>query len=216
MDGIALARAIRTEADLTQPRMLLLTSMCHRIVPEELQAAGIEAHLTKPVRPSQFQNALVRVLGWATAAASDSRLTTPLVSNLFATVKTASTKILLAEDNPVNQKVALRQLKKLGYDAHAVENGREVLEALQRTHYQVILMDCQMPEVDGYEATRSLRSGGSNAWVIAMTANAMQGDREICLAAGMDDYITKPVRINELEAALNRAFEERDITAMAK
>ncbi|HEY6229179.1 MAG TPA: response regulator, partial [Verrucomicrobiae bacterium] len=215
MDGVALARAIRAEPNLLKPRMVLLTSMCNRIVPEELQAAGIEAHLTKPVRPAQFQNALVRILG-APLGPAPTLEAAPLVSNLFATVKTASTRILLAEDNPVNQKVALRQLKKLGYEAHAVSNGREVLEALQRSRYHVILMDCQMPEVDGYEAARSLRSGGSNAWIIAMTANAMQGDREICLAAGMDDYITKPVRIAELEAALTRAFEERDITAPSK
>jgi signal transduction histidine kinase/CheY-like chemotaxis protein len=219
MDGIGLARAIRAEPNLPQPRMILLTSMCNRIDPEELKGAGIEAHLTKPVRPLQFQNALVRLLS---APLASPALAQPPEASIapnsfaFATVRSASTKVLLAEDNPVNQKVALRQLQKLGYEADVVSNGREVLEAFKRSRYHVILMDCQMPEVDGYEAARRLRAGGSTTWIIAMTANAMQGDRETCLAAGMDDYVTKPVRMAELEAALSRAFEQRDVTVLAK
>jgi signal transduction histidine kinase/DNA-binding response OmpR family regulator len=208
MDGIALAYAIRADATLPQPRIILLTSMCNRIDSQEFASAGIEAHLTKPVRPQQFQDALVRLMG--------SRLALPPAATagvarerLDSVPKTPATKILLAEDNPVNRKVALSQLRKLGYDAHVVENGREAIEAAQRGNYSIILMDCQMPELDGYEATRRLRAEGSRAWIIAMTANAMRGDREICLAAGMDDYITKPVRIADLEAALSRVSENR-------
>ncbi len=114
-------------------------------------------------------------------------------------------RVLIAEDNAVNQHIAMAQLKKLGFVAESVSNGREVLEALGRIPYDIILMDCQMPELDGYETTREVRSrNGHQPYIIAMTANAMQGDRELCLAAGMNDYITKPVRSAALQAALEK------------
>jgi len=208
MDGIALARAIKAEARISQTRIVILTSMCERVSPAELQEAGIDAWLIKPVKQGQLYQTLVRVLSQNNAAqSSPSRSGTKEISTVDKGMR-----ILLAEDNVVNQKVAVKQLEKLGYRADVVANGLEVLEALENIPYQVVLMDCHMPEMDGYEATQKIRQSGKNyasIRVVAMTANAMQGDREKCLEAGMDDYISKPVKLEELRQALDRAGKER-------
>jgi CheY-like chemotaxis protein len=117
-------------------------------------------------------------------------------------------EILLAEDNAYNQKLATLLLKQMGYKADLASNGLEAIQAVERQHYDVILMDVQMPEMDGLEATRKICARWSPAerpQIIAMTANAMQGDREMCLQAGMDDYLSKPIRVNELAGALQRS-----------
>jgi CheY-like chemotaxis protein len=122
--------------------------------------------------------------------------------------------VLLAEDNTVNQRLALKQLKKLGYSADAVADGTEVLQAIERVRYDIILMDCQMPEIDGYEVTRAIRERerdpsrplGFSPYIIALTANVLYGDREKCLAAGMNDYLTKPLHLSDLDAVLKRAL----------
>ena len=116
-------------------------------------------------------------------------------------------RILLAEDNAVNQKLALRLLQQMGYRADLASNGLEAVESVHRQTYDVVLMDVQMPEMDGLEASRRIidDSNGARPWIIAMTANAMQGDREECLAAGMDNYLSKPIRVDQLVEALNKA-----------
>ena len=116
--------------------------------------------------------------------------------------------ILLVEDNSINQRLGLLQLKKLGYQAEAVSSGHEAITAIAQGHYALVLMDCQMPEMDGYEATGHIRqmesTTGNHIPIIALTANAMPSDRQACLAAGMDDYLSKPVRMEELRAMLER------------
>ncbi len=212
MDGLMLAREIKSDPAIADTHLIILTSLGRRMSEAELQAAGIAAYLVKPVKQSKLFDSLVEVMG---SPASAPLLLSPEapVSQTFAPVL-PKTRILIAEDNAVNQKVAQGQLQKLGLKADAVANGLEVLQALKNIPYDLILMDCQMPEMDGYEATQLIRKHELEAaragrpqprlHIIAMTANAMQGDREKCLAVGMDDYVTKPVREAELRAALGR------------
>jgi len=205
MDGLTLARKIKGDPQIAATRLVLLTSMCERLNPAEMEAAGLEAWLVKPVKQHLLFEKLAQVMSLKRHD-PQSLLRNEKTSSLNP-APSAALKILLAEDNPVNQKVALKQLQKLGYSADLVANGLEVLESVRRIHYDLVLMDCHMPEMDGYEATRRIRAMKgeiANTWVIAMTANAMQGDREECLEAGMNDYVSKPVKISELERALAR------------
>jgi signal transduction histidine kinase/DNA-binding response OmpR family regulator len=210
MDGLALVRAVRADAALGQTRIIILTSMCHQLQPAEVKEAGAAACLIKPVKQSHLHESLVRALAESPRPPGTViyRPSAPAEPAPLAPAIAKSLRILVAEDNVVNQKVALRQLQKLGYLADTVGNGQEAVEALRRVPYQVVLMDCQMPEMDGYEATRLIHSGKvatHPVWIIAMTAEAMTGDRERCLAAGMDDYISKPVKLDDLRRALERA-----------
>jgi two-component system sensor histidine kinase/response regulator len=212
MDGMTLARAIKADPSIAATRLIILTSMGNIHTQVELKAAGVDAYLIKPVKQSRLFDCLISVLGSAAAGhvVADHAAEAPIVPLSSESVQIRSARILLAEDNIVNQKVALAQLKGLGFAADAVANGQEVLSALKQVPYDIILMDCQMPEMDGYEASRLIRqseqrpsvSPKASVYIIAMTANAMSGDREKCLAAGMDDYLSKPVRKAELHSAL--------------
>jgi PAS domain S-box-containing protein len=217
-DGLTLARSIRAESELAGVRLVLLSSFGGRINAEELKAAGIDECLVKPVRQSLLFDALATVVADGVAASMRKGEKIPRPSS-FPIPASQQLRVLLAEDNTVNQQVALGLLKKLGYRADAVADGTEVLEALKLSRYDVVFMDCQMPHLDGYETTGRIRQLEQQRtppfdWkapihIIAMTANAMEGDREKCLSAGMNDYLSKPVRKSELKAALERRRELR-------
>ncbi|HEX7862802.1 MAG TPA: response regulator [Verrucomicrobiae bacterium] len=208
MDGLSLARAIKSNAAIASTHLIMLTSLGY--LPEERRwrEAGISAYLIKPVKETRLYDTLVSVL----RGSGQSRRSQP-VATPGADLSRRSVRVLVAEDNVVNQKVALRQLQKLGYSADAVANGLEVLQAIKQIPYDVVLMDCQMPELDGYEATRAIRaeeqknSESRRHYIIAMTAHALAGDREECLTCGMDDYISKPVRMEELDSAISRGLQ---------
>ncbi|HYU99535.1 MAG TPA: response regulator, partial [Pyrinomonadaceae bacterium] len=214
MDGLELARAIKCDSDLAGIHLVLLTSYGQRGDSTVAREAGVAAYLTKPVRQTQLFTCLANVINQPMVLGEQSQPANSTADLLAREVPgegiTMSDKlILLAEDNVVNQKVAVRQLLKLGYRADAVANGHEVLEALSRIRYDLVLMDCQMPEMDGYEATAEIRrrEGATiRTPIVAMTANALQGDREKCIAAGMDDYVSKPVRSEELRTVLEGLF----------
>jgi two-component system sensor histidine kinase/response regulator len=204
MDGLMLARAIRRDPAIAGVRLIMLTSLGDLGAGLELDEVDIVACMTKPVKQAQIRECLVRVLAGIGASA-------PAVASprepMIAVASTARARVLVAEDSVVNQKVALLQLRRLGYSADAVANGAEAVDALSRIPYDIVLMDCQMPEVDGYEATRIIRSLDGpvrNIPIIAMTANALAGDREECLEAGMNDYLSKPVKAPDLHAVLAR------------
>jgi PAS domain S-box-containing protein len=203
MDGIALARAIRADARFDTTRLLLLTAHDHRDLFDDARAAGFAACFVKPIRQSQLLDFLsehpnaVPPVSETTISAPDRRMA--LAQHRL---------ILLAEDNPTNQKLARLLLGKLGYAVHVVGNGLEAVEAVETVPYAAVLMDCQMPVMDGYDATLAIRKAeqetGKHVPIIAMTANAMQGDRERCLALGMDDYISKPIKSDQLAEVLAR------------
>ncbi|MDO9532396.1 MAG: response regulator [Deltaproteobacteria bacterium] len=202
MDGVMLAREIRSQ-NPTLP-LVLFSSLGRREIGPD--SSIFAAQITKPLKPSHLFDALMTILAEhpITVRQSDTALMGQLDSDMG---RRLPLRILLAEDNAVNQKVALRLLERMGYRADVAANGLEALAALERQPYDVVLMDVQMPEMDGLEASRRIKQNwppGARPRIIAMTANAMQGDREKCLAAGMDDYITKPIRTEALVAALSQ------------
>jgi CheY-like chemotaxis protein len=209
MDGATLIETIKSDRALSDARIILLTSLSERIASEELKSVGVDDCVTKPARHSRLFDSIATVM-----LGEVKRDFSPRPAVARTPSAKVSARILLAEDNTINQRVALGQLQELGYTADIAANGLEVLRALEQIPYDLILMDCQMPEMDGYESAEVIRrrekerpgsfKAKSRLHIIAMTANAMQGDRERCLAAGMDDYITKPVEVEELSAALGR------------
>jgi PAS domain S-box-containing protein len=224
MDGLTLAKAIKADPSLASTKLVMLTSMGQRLEGDFLKKTGLSAYLVKPVKQSKLFDCLATVMHAAPEiAASESSTHAKAAADSVTTGRGhARLRILLAEDNPVNQKVALKQLQKLGYSAEAVANGLEVISTLNRIPYDVLLLDCQMPELDGYETTQLIRSeesqkgantGRKPLHIIALTANALKEDRDKCLLAGMDDYISKPVQMSDLQVAL--AHAEKHLKSMA-
>ncbi len=206
MDGLTLAKEIRRiEAPISKIPLVMLTSLGRSEVKEAM--VEFSAFLVKPLKPSSLFDALVSIFtGKPTRTRARDTDKKQVIDTKLG--QRLPLHILLAEDNATNQKLALRLLERMGYRADAVANGLEAVDALKRQTYDVVLMDVQMPEMDGLEATRHIRRELPDARqprVIAMTANAMQGDREMCLAAGMNDYVSKPIRVEELVSALSKS-----------
>ena len=209
MNGLELARKLRQDLGQQDMRLILLTSLGRLSHEERRKAPEIDEFLVKPLKQSRLFDTLMEVLHRGTEA-------TPQVveteAALVADGDEDERPILLVEDNAINQRVAIKLLQRLGRQARVASNGVEALDMLSRESFSLVLMDCQMPEMDGYEASRRIRqqeTGGKRIPIVAMTAHAMQGDREKCLEAGMDDYISKPVRLEDLGAAIERVMVPR-------
>ncbi len=202
MDGETLGQKIKQDPDLQYTKLVMMTSVGRRGDARRFKEIGFAAYLTKPIKQSQFYNCLAMISGLQKER-SEVRSSAIVTRHSIAEYQKQKIRILLAEDNEINQKVALGILKNFGYRTDVVSNGKDAVRAMEKVHYDMVFMDCQMPEVDGYEATGEIRSPRSKVVnhdvpIIAMTAHAMKGDRERCLASGMDDYISKPVQPERL------------------
>ena len=204
-----LARAINADVSIPRPVLVLLTSRGERLPHSQLVSHGFGACELKPIHARSLHTTLARAMADQRPLLESAA---PAAPPTAAVPPPDDARILIAEDNPVNQKVTLLQLRNLGYAADVVCNGREAIAAIKRKPYTLVLMDAQMPDIDGVEATRRIRKAQaegdpvfpSNLIIIAMTANAMTGDREICIASGMDDYLAKPVKTADLRNMLKR------------
>jgi CheY-like chemotaxis protein/nitrogen-specific signal transduction histidine kinase len=212
-EDMSVVQTIKADPALASVKVIVLAPIGTRLDPAMMRSAGISGYMMKPLRQSRVYECVRHVLRGGSL--DDGTTHTP------RPVEKRNARVLLAEDNPVNQRLTLRQLKKLGFQADAVSNGREVLQALAQLPYDIILMDCQMPEMDGYETAKAIRrtaDGSHGPYIVALTANAMLGDRDKCLGSGMNDYLPKPLDLADLEGVLERALAklqpiEQEITA---
>jgi CheY-like chemotaxis protein len=218
MDGGMLKHQIKTDPLLANTRVIMMISLNQNRDTQRLLEMGFSTCFVKPIRQSRLLNCLLNVMNSNTLNIAEPVYPQSASHSLLhsrSSIEVPKLKILLAEDNLINQKVALNQLKHIGYTADVVANGKEVLELLAKIHYDLILMDCQMPVLDGYNAAQRIRlteRQDEHVIIIAMTANAMKEDRARCLEAGMDDYLSKPVRQDDLAAKLihwEQAIAER-------
>jgi CheY-like chemotaxis protein len=207
-DGIELGRNIKADPALKNTRMIMLTSRGIRGDYTAMKRIGFDGYLIKPIGRNQLFDCIVTVL--ARNRSVENQYEKPLVTrHTLSDDRVKKVRILLAEDNIINQKLALRLLEKFGFQADAVANGEEAIKALEIINYDIVLMDIQMPVMDGYRATAVIRRPESKVLnhdvkIIALTAHAMKGDREKCLEAGMDSYISKPINPNELYSVIDQ------------
>jgi len=213
-NGVALTKEIKDNPSLAATSIILLTSLGEELNDEQIRAVGVSAYCAKPVEQAELFDCLTAVVAKSLPQAGQPTFQDPQQLPKVGSLKDidpASVRILLAEDKPLNQKLTLNQLRNLGFTADVVSNGREVVEGMAAQPYDLVLMDCQMPEMDGYEATMEIRKReGRNrrTKIVAMTANAREGDRERCLSSGMDDYLSKPVKQDDLAMVLARWLPE--------
>ncbi len=213
MDGVELGEKIKQDPDLKNTILIMMTSMGAKGDTRQFEKIGFAAYLNKPVKPSYLFECLTTIVGAGTAdTKKDNKIVTQYTLSENRNFKF---KILLAEDNETNQMVALATLGKLGYRADAVNDGKQAVQALEKIQYDIVLMDCQMPEMDGYKATKQIRNPNSgvidhNIPVIALTAHATKGDRDKCLKSGMDDYMAKPFQPQLLADMLKKWLPEHD------
>ncbi len=214
IDAFSFAKEVRADARIAGTSLLYLAATQNEVNREKMREAGINAYVVKPVGQTELFDAMTVALA-KDALAAAKPVAQPASPDTSAPPQVSpdarrKIRVLLAEDNFLNAKLTMSQLEKLGYQADSVPNGKEAVAAVDKFDYQIILMDCQMPVLDGYQATieirRRDRERGAKRRIIAMTANALEGDREKCLAAGMDDYLSKPTKHDELETALARYF----------
>ncbi len=211
MDGFTLVEQIRKRPELATATIMMLTSAGHRGDAARCQELGVAAYLLKPIRQSELREAIARVLG-----AQSPNGAIPLITRFSlhdGRDPAASLRVLLAEDNAVNQRLAVRLLEKRGHHVVVAGNGAEALAAMEKQEFDLVFMDVQMPEMDGLEATAEIRekekTSGKHLPIIALTAHAMKGDREKCIASGMDGYLTKPIRPQELDEVLEDFMTRR-------
>jgi CheY-like chemotaxis protein len=211
MDGFQLARAIRADPALADMKLVLLTSMLQRSQVSDVSSVGFNAFLVKPIHEAKLLECVQAVIAnhRVDARKAPERLVTP--ESLSATARRQRPRVLLAEDNAVNRKVAVRMLERFGCNVDVAANGQEAVEACQGKTYALILMDCQMPDLDGLAATRMIREmeNAKRTPIIALTAHALPGDRERCIEAGMDDHVPKPIKSEDLARALARWLPAR-------
>ncbi len=209
MDGLSLTVAIKADQNLIHTRLILLSSVCDQLDTASYRAIGLESALTKPVRQPELFQCLTAVMA-----------NTPIESTLVTKVhkleyKALAGRILIAEDNPVNQELISEMMNLMGVEYHVVGNGREAFDRFVNEHFDVVLMDCQMPIMDGFESTRMIRQHEKTqpslnpTPIVALTANALQGDRESCIEQGMDEYLSKPVSSKQMYEMLGRWLDER-------
>jgi two-component system, sensor histidine kinase and response regulator len=213
MDGFQLATAVRGDKKIKRTNLLMLTSAGQRGDGERCRELGIRGYLTKPISRSD----LLEALGTVLAGSPDEVGTPDVVTRHTIAESRATLRVLLAEDNPVNQQVAVAMLVKRGHEVHVSSNGREALEAVKGRDFDVVLMDIQMPEMDGFEATHAIRAlpKGKDLPIIGLTAHALSGERERCLSHGMTDYLAKPFKAHELFALVEGTAGPRTVTEPA-